>query len=255
MFIDATARLITFRVLYMGPPGASKFLSMRRLQAHAPADEREDLMILHTEDARIVTFSWVPDPDLEVMGCRIGFEMVTCPGEGCSRATARLLLRAADAFIFLPDRADPGGHASQQDLGEMLRELKTLEKHPDAIPLVVQTYSDHPRHTELAAAETPEGWPEIRPMVLEDDSDAEVLRVFAVVRQRLLDDCRRLEERLGSEEGREVLSRRSVALPDPVEITVADVEPLESSTRWQEIAYWVIMLCAVLGALGVTLLL
>ncbi len=253
MIIDAEARLITFRVLYVGPPGSSKFLSLRMLQQAAPLADKRDIRTFHTERGRVLSLTWPPGETEELAGCRVGLEMVTDPGPSRSRATQQLLLRAADAVVFLPERGSPGGSRSIEWLEGLLRDLAKLGRTSESCPVLVQSYAEEQGREELQNVRTPEGWPSPEPFVVAGDTQQEVARVLKRLRRDLLDHFHGLEIALGPAEAERELHRRAVGMQRLGRPATDGSGGDLGGARWQTLPYWLIMIAAAVSALVITL--
>lgn len=225
MFLDTRTRSITFRVLYAGPEAASKFLSLRMMQEQGGRARRREISVYHTEGERLLALDLDPERDLDLMGCRVAFQLLALPGGTPSAAAFRLLMRAADAVVFLPDRGDPAGEATRRALAELFQELRRLGRSPQHFPLVVQGYRDDPHMEELLEVPVPPGWSRPELLMVSGDSAGEVRRVFDVARRAVIghyrefergwsrgNTWRRVQEHLGTRPRGRRLSRRTAVL-------------------------------------------
>lgn len=244
MFLDAEARLITFRILYAGPPGASKLTALRTMQRALPGRRRGKLFVYHVEGAQVASLPWCPAADEELLGCRVGYEIVTIPGKGAPLGTEELLLRAADAVVFLPERGDPAGEPSRRALEELVGRLAALGRDPESFPLVVQGYADGPPGVRLWDG-LEEVWPDKASVDVAGDERSGIMRVFEDVRSRLERTCQEMERREGRERTLRRLRGRTLPMP-------GGGEWMRTST-WSVILYWVLLAAAAAGAFLVSI--
>ena len=205
MDIDLKEGTITFRVVYAGPRGATKFLNLRGLQSGPDA---EALAVLHAGADRILTFE-VPLPTQSpVLGLRARFEAVAAPGDVSSPALERLLLLAADAVVFLPDRSDPSSAESLEALTQLVNDLEKVGREPKDIPLLVQDYVDgqprlEPRSLDPSVLE-------LQPKFLpaRGDTPETTRSIFGAAIEAILERVASIAEELGEDEARDLLLLR-----------------------------------------------
>ena len=238
MDIDIKAGTITFRVLYHGPEGATKFLNLRGLQSSAAVCE--DLCVLHADGDRVMTLAMGGDEIPPLLGLRVAFDAVAAPGATASRAIERMLVLAADAVVFLPDRRLPAGSESRRALARLSEGLSAAGNSAGDIPLVIQNYEDgssplERRHLDAHTAA-------LEPVFVSVPGDtpeaAEV--VFRQAREAVLHRVSDMGAVCGIAAAREALARR---VSDREAALSAVAEPAEES--WSTAALW-----AMLGAMA-----
>lgn len=206
MDIDIKAGTMTFRVLYHGPEGATKFLNLRGLQSSV--DDSENLSVLHADGDRVVSLAMEECDSPPLLGLRVGFQALAAPGTIGSRAVERLLVLAADAVVFLPDRRHPTGVESRQALARLTEDLTEAGIQAGDVPLLIQNYEDgssrlqpghldaHTLSFEPTFVSVPGDTPEAADMV------------FSRAREAILERVRAMAADLGDEGARAALTRR-----------------------------------------------
>lgn len=184
MQIDLRQRTATLRLLYAGPERATKFLNVRRLQ-QAAQDSAESLRVMHVDGGRVLALP-VPVRPASLPDFSVRVLALATPGAMKASAVDDLLVRSADAVVFLPARDDPGGattRASFENLVQRLQERGASRKNP--IPVLVQDYADgESRLDDGMFRQVPEGIAVERVPVAGDRDDA-VLEVFTRVQASL----------------------------------------------------------------------
>lgn len=182
---------IIFRLLYLGSPSSTRFANLRAIHESLPAACRSDLAVLHAGRDRIVRFRHRPEDGSKVFGLGVAIDVLTMPGTPLGGANLKLLADAADAVVWLDDRA-PTGDGEDAAFLELLGGLDALGRRPDELPIVVQCYQDTPdRRAAGYRAPSRSAW---KPHVarIPDLPDAP-RRVYDEVRERLLEVFRGIE--------------------------------------------------------------
>lgn len=123
-----------FRILYLGSTGARKFDAVKKLHAALPPVETEPLAMLVAGSETIVSFRYRPH-DVKILGIHdVAYDVHVCPGRFRTGAAHRLLLRSADAVVFLVDGESKDPH---RDFDEVVACLGNLGKRPEDLPLVI----------------------------------------------------------------------------------------------------------------------
>lgn len=176
-----------FRILYLGSNGAKKFDAVKRLHAALPADETEPMSMLVAGSETIVSFRFRPK-DVKIMGIHdVAYDVHVCPGRFRTGAAHRLLVRNADAVIFMVDGDSKDPH---RDFDEVVACLGTLGKSPEDLPLVVAM--DEKVAADDWAREARAEWHPLLHRI--GDSPDDVVDVFLSCGKAV---CDHAEERLG----------------------------------------------------------
>lgn len=205
MDIDLKDGTITFRIVYAGPRGATKFLNLRGLQG---GHQDQALSVLHAGTDRVVTFEVPADAHPPVLGLKARYEAVAAPGEVTSSALERLLLLAADAVVFLPERGKPAGRDSKKALARLVHDLEFIGRDPKDVPLIVQDYVDGQPRLEPRALDA--SVMALDPVFLpvKGDTPETTRSVFDAAREALLERVNGLVQDLGEAGARDALLQR-----------------------------------------------
>lgn len=112
----AASPLLRIKFVYYGPSGVGKTATLRRLAARLRPSPRDRLLLLDRPGAPTALFDQL-SLSLPVPGGHVLLNLYSVPGEPMQRPMRRLLLRGADAVIWV-DRptkdAQPAGSTARQ---------------------------------------------------------------------------------------------------------------------------------------------
>ncbi|MCA9320058.1 MAG: hypothetical protein KDB53_04955 [Planctomycetes bacterium] len=192
--IKLESRQIVFRVLYLGGEAAAKFATLRALQEELAEGPMDRITVLHAGGDRIVGFSYRPPNTPPVFGMQVTINALTIPGALNEPANEVLLLRAADAVVWLDDA--PTTAESPAAFRALLQELRGTRDKPAEFPVFVQGRTTH-GPAELRAYARPIAGFRPRVRSLDGNSTLSPALVLAEVGSEILDVYRRWERELG----------------------------------------------------------
>ncbi len=94
---------ITLKVVYYGPGLSGKTTNLQYLHAHLSQAKQSKLLSLATETDRTLFFDFLPMDLGTVGGFKVKFQLYTVPGQIRYDATRKLVLKGADAVVFVAD--------------------------------------------------------------------------------------------------------------------------------------------------------
>ena len=153
---------ILFRILYVGRKESTKFAVMRAIQDQLKSKAEDHLLVLHAGGDRVVSFRHDLGTDQRLYDLSLAFDLLTIPGELKTPANEELLLRAADAIVWLDDGDPSGADECFSQCERVLGRLTTLRRAPDDLPVFVQGYDDAMRVAGRRYRRMAGGW---RPVV------------------------------------------------------------------------------------------
>lgn len=133
-----SAKEITLKVVYYGPGMSGKTTNLQQLHSILPPETRGRLISLATEGDRTLFFDFLPVDMGKINDFNIRFQLYTVPGQVKYSATRRLVLKGADAVVFI---ADSQRQLKEQNIGslqDMRENLKANNIDPYDIPVVFQ---------------------------------------------------------------------------------------------------------------------
>ena len=129
---------INAKIVYYGPGVSGKTTNLEYIHAKMPVQSRGKLVSMKTRTDRTLFFDFLPLELGDINGYRTRFLLYTVPGQVYYNATRKLVLKGADAVVFVVDSS----RAKLQENIESLRNLEdNLNEHGlslDHIPWVIQ---------------------------------------------------------------------------------------------------------------------
>lgn len=136
--INFATREIHFRVIYYGPGLCGKTTNLRSIHDRVPADSRGRLIELMTETDRTLFFDFMPVEIGTLRGFRLRSHIYSTPGQFFYRASRELILRSADAVIFVADSQPNRREANLESLEDLRCNLRELGFADGEVPMVLQ---------------------------------------------------------------------------------------------------------------------
>jgi signal recognition particle receptor subunit beta len=137
VLFNAATKELTAKIVYYGPGLCGKTTNLLTVYDSLPQDGRGKMLSLATQTDRTLFFDFLPIELGTVRGMKTRIQLYTVPGQVFYDATRKLVLRGADAVVFVADsqaQALEGNKESFQNLIENLKEQGTdLEKLPHVI--------------------------------------------------------------------------------------------------------------------------
>jgi signal recognition particle receptor subunit beta len=136
--LNYTGEEINAKIVYYGPGLSGKTTNLEYLYSQMPADSKGQMVSMKTRTDRTLFFDFFPLELGEICGYRTRFLLYTVPGQVYYNATRKLVLKGADAGVFVADSA----RDKLQENIESLRNLEdNLNEHGlslDNIPWIIQ---------------------------------------------------------------------------------------------------------------------
>jgi len=129
---------ITLKIVYYGPGLSGKTTNLQHLHSILNPSTTGKLLSLSTEADRTLFFDFLPVELGRIRDFSIRFQLYTVPGQVRYNATRRVVLKGADAVIFVADSQRDMREQNIESFDNMLENLHSNNINPDDIPLVVQ---------------------------------------------------------------------------------------------------------------------
>nr|WP_306598505.1 hypothetical protein [Geothrix sp. 21YS21S-2] len=137
VLFNAATKELTAKIVYYGPGLCGKTTNLQHVYDSLPQDGRGKMLSLATQTDRTLFFDFLPIELGTIRGMKTRIQLYTVPGQVFYDATRKLVLRGADAVVFVADsqaQALEGNKESFQNLIDNLREQGSeLEKLPHVI--------------------------------------------------------------------------------------------------------------------------
>lgn len=152
--VNYASREITCKIVYYGPGRSGKTSNLQYIHRRVPAARRGDMMSLATQGDRTLFFDFLPIEIGTVRSMRTRIQLYTVPGQVFYNATRRMVLKGADAVVFVCDSQEAMLDANLESFENMRQNLEANEIDPDDVPLVLQyNKRDLPNAIPLAELE------------------------------------------------------------------------------------------------------
>jgi len=129
---------ITIKIVYYGPGLSGKTTNLQYLHSKFDPSKRGKLLSLATEADRTLFFDFLPVEIGKISDFSIRFQLYTVPGQVRYNATRKLVLKGADAVIFVADSQREMKEQNIESLINMRDNLISNNIDPDEIPVFYQ---------------------------------------------------------------------------------------------------------------------
>lgn len=129
---------ITLKVVYYGPGLSGKTTNLQYLHEHLEEAKKNKLLSLATETDRTLFFDFLPMDLGTIGGFKIKFQLYTVPGQVRYDATRRLVLKGADAVVFVADSQKTMRDANLVSFENMKENLVANNLDPATVMLILQ---------------------------------------------------------------------------------------------------------------------
>lgn len=162
LFINYAAREINLKFVYYGPGLSGKTTNVRYVFGKSDPSRRGKLLQLETDSDRTLFFDFMPLTVGKLGGFDVRFHLYSVPGQIHYAAARKLVMRGADAVVFVADSQESRLEANLESLENMWADI---EEHGLAGVTVAVQYNKRDSPTvlpvaELRAALNPDGLPE-----------------------------------------------------------------------------------------------
>ncbi len=129
---------ITLKIVYYGPGLSGKTTNLQHLHSSLDPARRGKLLSLSTEADRTLFFDFLPVELGKIKDFSIRFQLYTVPGQVRYNATRKLVLKGADAVVFVADSQRQVRQQNIESLQNMRENLLANNLDPDDIPIAFQ---------------------------------------------------------------------------------------------------------------------
>jgi hypothetical protein len=199
-----TGRELSGKIVYYGPALSGKTTNLEQIYGQTPATTRGKMVSMKTKAERTLFFDLLPINRGTIGDFKVRFLLYTVPGQVYYNATRKLVLKGADAIVFVADSQRSQLAANVESLRNLRTNLLEYGMCLDDLPWVI-TYNkrdmpDAMSIEELEKELNPNGVPSFGQVA---PSCEGVFEAFEKVSQMLM---QRLETQLKGDAGR---SRRA----------------------------------------------
>jgi signal recognition particle receptor subunit beta len=138
VLFNYSTKELTAKVVYYGPGLCGKTTNLQWIHEKLPIKNKGKMLSLATETDRTLFFDFLPIEIGTIRGMRTRIQLYTVPGQVFYNATRRMVLKGADAVVFVCDSQEAMLDANLESFQNMRQNLEANEIDPDEIPLVFQ---------------------------------------------------------------------------------------------------------------------
>lgn len=180
-FVHYAGREMCLKIVYCGPGLSGKTTNVEWIHESAAPTARGKLLSLKTDSDRTLFFDFLP-LDLGTMnGFKIRLQLYTVPGQIHYRSSRHLILRGADAVVFVADSQLARLEADAESLADVEDGLAEQGTCLDRLACVVQynkrDMPDVAAVDELRGLLNPAGFPEVEAAASSGRGVIETLRL------------------------------------------------------------------------------
>src|SRR5712691_1909710 len=128
---------ITTKLVYYGPGLCGKTTNLHWIHEHVAFRAKGSLLSVATEAERTIFFDFLPVELGTILGMKTRVQIYTVPGQVFYDATRQIVLRGADAVVFVADSQASMLNANLESLESLGRNLIANDLDP-ALPMVLQ---------------------------------------------------------------------------------------------------------------------
>lgn len=137
-FFNYANKEITLKVVYYGPALSGKTTSLQYLHSVMDPSSSGKLISLSTEADRTLFFDFLPVDMGKIKDFSLRFQVFTVPGQIRYNSTRKLVLKGADAIVFVADSQKIMKGQNIESFDNMRENLHVNNIDPDGIPIVLQ---------------------------------------------------------------------------------------------------------------------
>ncbi len=154
VLFNAATKELTAKIVYYGPGLCGKTTNLQHIYDTLPQDGRGKMLSLATQTDRTLFFDFLPIELGTIRGMKTRIQLYTVPGQVFYDATRKLVLRGADAVVFVADSQAPALESNKESFQNLIANLKEQGVELERIPHVIQwNKRDTPNALPVAALE------------------------------------------------------------------------------------------------------
>lgn len=138
VLFNAATKELTAKIVYYGPGLCGKTTDLQHVYDTLPGDGRGKMLSLATQTDRTLFFDFLPIELGTIRGMKTRIQLYTVPGQVFYDATRKLVLRGADAVVFVADSQAPALESNKESFQNLIANLKEQGVDLEKIPHVIQ---------------------------------------------------------------------------------------------------------------------
>lgn len=138
MHVNKQRGEIAIKIVYYGAPYSGKTTNLERLYVTTDSKRRSELTSMKNNEDRTLFFDYMQVELNKIGGLTPRFNLYTVPGQVIYEATRKIVLRGADAVIFVVDSSVKQIAANIQAWQQLQKQLAELQIDLKKFPVIVQ---------------------------------------------------------------------------------------------------------------------
>ena len=138
VLINYATKEIVAKIVYYGPGLCGKTTNLQHIYTKMNPKKRGKMISLATEADRTLFFDFLPVELGVVQGFKVRFQVYTVPGQVFYSATRRLVLKGADAVVFVADSQTDVISKNMESIEDMKQNLLENGLDPETMPIIFQ---------------------------------------------------------------------------------------------------------------------
>jgi hypothetical protein len=138
VLFNAATKELTAKIVYYGPGLCGKTTNLQHVYDTLPGDGRGKMLSLATQTDRTLFFDFLPIELGTIRGMKTRIQLYTVPGQVFYDATRKLVLRGADAVVFVADSQAPALESNKESFQNLITNLKEQGADLERLPHVIQ---------------------------------------------------------------------------------------------------------------------
>jgi hypothetical protein len=138
VLFNAATKELTAKIVYYGPGLCGKTTNLQHVYDTLPGEGRGKMLSLATQTDRTLFFDFLPIELGTIRGMKTRIQLYTVPGQVFYDATRKLVLRGADAVVFVADSQAPALESNKESFQNLIVNLKDQGTDLEKIPHVIQ---------------------------------------------------------------------------------------------------------------------
>ncbi len=136
--VSYSGKEINAKLVYYGAGLSGKTTNLEAIYEAVPETSRGKMVSMKTQSDRTLFFDLLPLDLGEIMGFKTRFLLYTVPGQVFYNATRKLVLKGADAIVFVADSEVGKMEENKESLQNLRDNLREYKLDLDQIPWVIQ---------------------------------------------------------------------------------------------------------------------
>ncbi len=136
--VSYSGKEINAKLVYYGAGLSGKTTNLESIYEAVPDTSRGKMVSMKTQSDRTLFFDLLPLDLGEIMGFKTRFLLYTVPGQVFYNATRKLVLKGADAIVFVADSEVGKMEENKESLANLRANLAEYNLSLDSLPWVIQ---------------------------------------------------------------------------------------------------------------------